>query len=188
MALFEEAVCFAAKAHEGQRRKGSDLPYLVHPLEVAAICATLTSDPEVLAAAVLHDVVEDAGVAPEELRAKFGDRVAALVADETENKRVDLPPEKTWRLRKEESLDRLKRAKDPGVAVLWLGDKLSNLRSIRRLARTRGRALWSIFHQKDPAQHAWYYRSAAALLSGLKDTAAWQEMNKIITELFPEGN
>lgn len=187
MALFEEAVRFAAEAHDGQRRKGGDTPYLIHPLEVAAICATLSSDPEILAAAVLHDVVEDAGVTTEELRARFGARVASLVAAETEDKREHLPPAETWRIRKEESLKALKRAEDPGVAILWLGDKLSNLRSMRRLSRTRGKALWDIFHQKDPAQHAWYYRSAASLLSGLKDTAAWQEMDKIITELFPEG-
>ncbi len=186
MPLFEDAVCFAAQAHAGQKRKGSDTPYLVHPLEVAAICAAMSSDPEVLAAAVLHDVVEDAGVAPEELRARFGDRVAALVAAETEDKQADRPPAETWRLRKERSLEALKRAGDPGVAILWLGDKLSNLRSIHRLARTRGKAVWEIFHQKDPAQHAWYYRSAEALLSGLKDTLAWQEMDRIINELFSE--
>ena len=186
MGLFEDAVCFAAKAHEGQRRKGGDTPYLVHPLEVAAICATLSADPEVLAAAVLHDVVEDAGVAPEELRARFGDRVAELVAAETEDKRADLPPAETWRRRKEESLTALSRAEDPGVAVLWLGDKLSNLRSFRRLSRTRGQALWGIFHQQDPAQHAWYYRSVAARLSGLQNTPAWQEMDRLIGELFPE--
>ena len=186
MALFEEAVRFAARAHEGQKRKGSDAPYLIHPLEVAAICATVTSDPEILAAAVLHDVVEDAGVKPEELRARFGDLVANLVSAETEDKRTDLPPAETWRIRKEESLEALKRAKDPGVAILWLGDKLSNLRSIRRLAQTRGNAVWNIFHQKDPAQHAWYYRSAAERLSALGDTPAWQEMERIIQELFPE--
>ena len=73
------AVAFAAYAHDGQFRKGGALPYIVHPMETAAIAATMTNDPEVLAAAVLHDVVEDCGITESELRVKFGRRVAMLV-------------------------------------------------------------------------------------------------------------
>ncbi len=77
-------------------------------MEAAVIVSTMTSDQNVIAAAILHDVVEDAGIAMEEIEANFGERVRELVEAETENKREDLPPSETWRIRKEESLDVLK--------------------------------------------------------------------------------
>ena len=187
MTAFDEAVCFAVRAHAGQCRKADHSPYILHPMETAAICATVRTDPELLAAAVLHDTVEDCGVSLEELSARFGPRVARLVAAETEDKRRDLPPAESWRLRKEESLERLARETDPAAQILWLGDKLSNLRSFRRLWLRQGDGLWQSFHQKDPAQQAWYYRAAAEALAGLRDTAAWQELHAIVEELFPEG-
>ena len=186
MTAFDEAVCFAVRAHAGQCRKADHSPYILHPMETAAICATVSTDPELLAAAVLHDTVEDCGVSLEELSARFGPRVARLVAAETEDKRRDLPPAETWRLRKEESLERLARETDPAAQILWLGDKLSNLRSFRRLWLRQGDALWQSFHQKDPAQQAWYYRAAAEALGSLRETAAWQELHAIIEEIFPE--
>ena len=188
MTVFDEAIQFAVQAHSGMHRKHDPAPYIVHPLEAAAICATLTADLEVLAAAVLHDTVEDAGVAPEELEARFGPRVAALVAAETELKRAELPPEQTWRIRKEESLEVLRNAKDPGVKILWLGDKLANVRSFYRARLVSGDRVWESFHQKDPAQQAWYYRSIVTLLEDLRDTAAWQEFSYVVSKLFEGVN
>lgn len=182
MTVFEEAIIFAVRAHQGMIRK-NESPYIAHPLEVAAICATLTTDPEVLAAAVLHDTVEDTDVTPEEIRAKFGDRVADLVASETENKHPEMPREASWRLRKEESLRMLEQATDPGVRILWMGDKLSNIRSFYR-RHLRGIPIWDGFNQKDPAQQAWYYRTIVSLLSDLKDSEAWQELNYCIEAIF----
>ena len=75
MTLVTEAVIFAAQAHDGAARKGSVIPYIVHPMEVVAICATLTDDPQVLAAAALHDVMEDCGIGFDELSRRFGVRV-----------------------------------------------------------------------------------------------------------------
>ena len=57
--MFEEAVKFATQAHAGQKRKGTNLPFIIHPLEVASIVAAMTTDEEMLCAAVLHDVLED---------------------------------------------------------------------------------------------------------------------------------
>ena len=175
MDLLEKAMAFAAEAHHGMNRKRSGLPYIMHPMEVAVICGSLTYDQEVLAAALLHDTVEDTNTTLEELRERFGPRVAALVAAETENKREELPPELTWRIRKEESLEELHRAEDPGVRILWLGDKLSNIRSLHRMWLRDGEAVWSCFHQKDPAQQAWYYRTVARELEPLADTEAYRE-------------
>ena len=79
MTLVTQAVIFAAQAHDGAARKGSEIPYIVHPMEVVAIASTMTDDPQVLAAAALHDVMEDCGVTFETLSERFGVRVARLV-------------------------------------------------------------------------------------------------------------
>ena len=108
MDIFDKAVIFAVKAHSGALRKGTGTPYILHPLEVAAIAGTLTKDPEILAACVLHDTVEDTKTTMEDIVSAFGERVAKLVASETEDKRGDMPPSDSWQIRKEESLRELK--------------------------------------------------------------------------------
>ena len=112
MELVSEAIVFAVKAHDGMRRKKSDLPYILHPMEAATIVGTMTDDQNLIAAAALHDVVEDADITIEEIEDKFGRRVRELVESETEDKRADLPPADTWRIRKEESLAVLKNTTD----------------------------------------------------------------------------
>jgi len=184
MTLFEEAIRFAVKAHSGMTRKRESTPFILHPLEAATIVGTMTSDEEVLAAAVLHDTVEDTEATMEEIEALFGARVAALVASETENKRPDVPRSESWRIRKEESLLLLKNASDPGVKLLWLGDKLSNMRSFYRAWRIGGNAIWESFNQKDPAQQAWYYRAVDELLSEFRGYDAWQEYHHFVETIF----
>lgn len=184
MTVFEEAILFAVKAHEGQTRKGNSIPYIIHPLEVASICAAMSDDLELMAAAVLHDTVEDTDTTLEEIEAKFGHRVAELVASETENKRPELPAAETWRVRKEESLEELSRAKDPAVKMLWLADKLANMRSFYSAWKDKGHNLWQDFNQKDPAQQAWYYRNIIAKLEEFKGLSAWNELDHYIKKIF----
>lgn len=184
MTLLENAILFAVKAHEGMLRKDKRTPYILHPLEAASICGTLTSDEQVLAASVLHDTVEDTAVTAEEILARFGERVAMLVASETEEPFSHLAPEASWQLRKESSLKALREARDPGVKILWLGDKLSNMRSFYRQWQAEGEAMWRHYHQKDPAAQAWYYRSIARALSDLQDSAAWQEYQHLVESIF----
>lgn len=184
MTLFEQAVIFAAEKHAGMKRKLGDTPYILHPLEAALIVSTLTDDEEVLAAAVLHDIVEDTDVTLEELAERFTPRVAALVASETEDKRAGIPKSESWLIRKEASLAALRRADDPAVLFIWLGDKLSNLRSFRRAKLKLGDGMWKLFNQKDPGMHARYYRSILRALSGLKETGAWKEYRDLVEELF----
>ena len=118
------------------------------------IVAMMTDDPEVIAAAYLHDVIEDAGVRYEELEEQFGKRVADLVRSESENKAL------TWKERKQATIDRMKQApKD--VKMIAFGDKLSNLRSTTTDYLIIGEELWKKFHEKDKRMHAWYYGSMA---------------------------
>ena len=145
----DDAIEFATKKHTEQTRKRENTPYILHPLEAAAVAAELTKDEDILIAAVLHDTVEDTDTSIDEVREKFGNRVAELVESETENKREDLPPEETWEIRKKESLEHLKNSTDPAVKILWLADKVSNIRTLYRLYQKEGDALWNHFNMKD---------------------------------------
>ena len=187
MELVSEAVAFAVKAHDGMRRKKSDAPYILHPMEAAVIVGTMTEDQDLIAAAVLHDVVEDAGITIGEIEEKFGKRVRELVASETEDKREDLPPAQTWRIRKEESLAVLEKTEDLAVLMVWLGDKLANMRSIYRDFKVEGHAMWLRFNQKDPREQAWYYRSIAERTQRLAHTSAWIEYKTLTEYVFGKG-
>ena len=187
MELVSEAIVFAVKAHDGMRRKKSDVPYVLHPMEAAVIVGSMSEDQDLLAAAVLHDVVEDAGITLDEIEQRFGKRVRQLVACETENKREHLPPEDTWRVRKEESLQVLKNAEDSAVLMVWLGDKLANMRAIYRDWKVEGDAMWRRFHQSDPAVQAWYYTTIAELTKPLAYTAAWKEYKALTDLVFKKG-
>ena len=187
MELVSEAIAFAVKAHDGMRRKKSEAPYILHPMEAAVIVGTMTNDQNLIAAAALHDVVEDADITLEEVEERFGKRVRELVESETEDKRADLPPESTWRVRKEESLEVLKNTDDIAVLMVWLGDKLANMRSIYRDFKEEGIAMWQRFNQKDVTEQAWYYRSIAELTERLSDTSAWLEYKTLTELVFGKG-
>ena len=182
MELVSAAIAFAVNAHDGMRRKKSEAPYILHPMEAAVIVGTMTADQNLIAAAALHDVVEDAGITIEEVEEKFGKRVRELVESETEDKRADRPPTETWRLRKEETLAVLKNTEDIGVLIVWLGDKLANMRAIYRTFKEEGVDMWQNFNQKDVNEQAWYYRSVIKYTERLSDTSAWLEY-KALTEL-----
>ena len=187
MELVSEAIAFAVKAHDGMRRKKSDAPYILHPMEAAVIVGTMTEDQNLIAAAALHDVVEDADITINEIEERFGKRVRELVESETEDKRVNLLPSDTWRIRKEESLAALKNTDDIGVLMVWLGDKLANMRSIYRDFKVEGVQMWQRFNQKDVSEQAWYYRSIVKLTARLSDTSAWIEYKTLTELVFGKG-
>ena len=184
MNLVEKAIGFATKAHEGQVRKFGNIPYILHPLEVANIIATITPDQETIAAGVLHDTVEDCGVLPETIRKEFGPRVHALVSSETEDKLEDRPPADTWYERKRDSLIMLKLTKDRDAKILWLSDKLSNIRSFGRQYLISGDEMWNALHQNDPRMQKWYYTTILKFLSEFDGTPAYLEYKNYVHFLF----
>lgn len=181
--LVDRAILFAVKAHSGTERRGKGFPYVIHPMEAMAIVATITPDPELLAAAALHDTVEDTDITLDVLRAEFGERVAKLVADESDVFTEGKSEEETWHQRKKAAIDRLARAPHD-AKIVALGDKLSNMRAIARDYAAQGDALWSIFHAKDPKDHEWHYRGLADALRELQDTPAFQEFEQLINQVF----
>jgi (p)ppGpp synthase/HD superfamily hydrolase len=110
--------------------------------------------------------------------------VRELVQSETEDKRADLPPEETWRIRKEESLEVLKNTDDIGVLMVWLGDKLANMRSFYREWKNEGEAMWKKFNQSDVNEQAWYYSSIAKFTERLSETSAWIEYKTLTERVF----
>lgn len=163
MSKIEKAVAFATRAHAGSVRKGKDKPYILHPLEAMTIVMRYTDDEDVLAAAVLHDTVEDTSVTVERLEKAFGPRVAGLVASVSEDKRKDRAAETTWLERKMETISHLKEA-SRDTKLICLGDKLSNLREMEEDYAEIDDELWERFNQKDKDMHAWYYREIYKIL------------------------
>ena len=164
MTTLGKAIKFAVDAHGDTPRKGKTRLYILHPLEVMTIVASLTEKEDVLAAAVLHDVVEDAGVTKEELQEAFSPRVAELVSAESENKMRDLPSEDSWKTRKQATIDHLAGLEEAAL-LICLGDKLANLREISRDYAEIGDKLWERFNQKDKKEHEWYYSSIFEILA-----------------------
>ena len=186
MNKLEEAIIYATIMYQGKIRKIKPVPFILHPLEVAHILSTMTDDQEIIAAGILHDIVEDTDGTLGEIEKRFGERVAYLVSSESEEKYPDEAPDVTWKRRKEESLQVLKNSHDTGVQMLWLADKLANIRSLSGAYSEKGEALWSELHQSDPKMQCWYYRSVAeAVELSLNRTGAFKELIKHINFLWP---
>ena len=176
--LFDKAAQFAIEAHRGTERRGKGFPYIIHPMEAVSIVANITNDPEMLAAAILHDTVEDTDVTIEQIEELFGPRVARLVHMDTAKKGD------SWRARREIQIERFRQA-DRDSQIVALGDKLSNLRAIALDYKSMGDALWSRFHAPEGVKDIeWYYRSIADSLVNLADTAPYQEFLSLLEETF----
>lgn len=181
--LLDEAIIFAVNAHKGAERRGKGFPYIVHPMEAVAIVSTMTDDQELLAAAALHDTVEDTDVTAADIEAKFGKRIAELVAAESDEYTEGVSAEDSWHARKQAAINRLANA-GHDAKIVAMGDKLSNMRAIARDYDEIGDELWQRFHTTDPKDHEWHYRGLAESLSELHDTAAYKEFAALIDGIF----
>ena len=182
--LLCQATRLEAQAHDGAYRKGGRAPYLLHVMETAEIVGTMTEDEDVLAAAVLHDVLEDTSVTEEELRETVGGHVTELVLAVSENKRREQPAEMTWRLRKQESVERLLKEPRLEVKMIALGDKLSNIRALQRDYGILGEQVWERFNNKSKAEQGWYYQAVTDALQDLNVYPVWHELANLVWEVF----
>ncbi len=155
--LFDKALNFAARAHQGQYRKGTDIPYIVHPVGVAMLLLEINAPDEVIVAGLLHDVIEDTDATLARLEAEFGPEIARLIAAASEPDRSA-----AWEDRKQHTVDYLRRAPLP-VKLIACADKLHNIRTLSRDYATLGDAVWGRFN-RGKAQQAWYYRALAQSL------------------------
>lgn len=175
-----KAIEFSAKAHEGHFRKGSQIPYITHPFEVAKILGE-TVDPEeneaLIIAGLLHDTVEDTDTSLETIRREFGEAVADLVASDSENKLLP------WEKRKQHTIDFLKNEATRDMQMLACADKLANLRSVKADYARIGEDVWDIFVRGKEKQ-AWYYQGVRDALVPLEDLEMYQELKTLIEEIF----
>lgn len=182
--LLDKAICFAVRAHHNTERRGKGFPYIVHPMEAVAIVATITSDQELLAAAALHDVVEDTEITLTQIREEFGERIARLVEAESDKAVEGRSESASWRERKQSAIDRLAEA-PYDAKIVAMGDKLSNMRAIARDYDALGDALWERFHAPGGrADHEWHYRGLAQSLNDLAGTNAFTEFVGHIEHVF----
>ena len=160
--ILDRAITTAVMAHANTERRGKGFPYIVHPMEAVEIVATITPDQELLAAAALHDVVEDTDMSIEQIRQDFGERIARLVDAESDKFTEGVSETDSWHDRKQVAIERLEGAARE-TKIVALGDKLSNARAIYRDYAEIGDELWKIFHVKDKAEHEWHYRGLVFL-------------------------
>jgi (p)ppGpp synthase/HD superfamily hydrolase len=156
---FDDALVYASLVHGGQRRKGTDIPYIAHLLGVVSLVLEDGGDETEAIAALLHDAGGDQGGAPRvgDIRGRFGDRVANIVAACSDSDAVDPREKPPWRERKEKYLAHL-RSCPPDVLRVSAADKLHNARAILTDYRRHGDALWKRFNAEG-ADQLWYYRS-----------------------------
>lgn len=182
--FLDKAIAFALQAHTGTERRGKGYPYIIHPLEALTIVATITSDQELLAAAVLHDVVEDTDCTLEQLRSEFGDRVADIVEAESDPKEDPSKERASWRERKMLGLDKLTYA-SLDAKMVAIGDKLSNMRAIAQDYTVIGNKLWSRFHAPNGMKdYAWRYRALAGALAELQGLPPYEEFVELIEKVY----
>lgn len=162
VALEFDAIEFAARAHRGQYRKGTQIPYILHPLRVAQILITLGAPRHVVVAAILHDTIEDTEATAVQIAETFGVDVAAVVEAASEPDQ-----EAVWEERKQHTITSLRTASADALLVIC-ADKLDNVRSMRRGQRRDGEAFWDRFH-KGRSSQAWYYQRLAMALVEFAD-------------------
>jgi (p)ppGpp synthase/HD superfamily hydrolase len=179
-ARFEEALQYATRLHASQKRKGTEVPYVSHLLSVAALVLEEGGGEDDAIAALLHDAVEDQGGRPtlEEIRRRFGERVAHIVEGCTDAETVPKPP---WRERKERYVAHLRHAA-PDVLRVSMADKLHNARAILADLRRHGDVLWGRF-TADRAGVLWYYRSLVTAYQQAGGGFLAEELDRVVTEI-----
>ena len=178
MDMVEKAIIFAAKAHDHQKRKGTDIPYITHPIAVGMLLQKEKCSEEVIVAGILHDTIEDTETTFEDLTEVFGLRVANLVQAASE-KDKSLP----WEVRKQQTIDGVKDATLEELQVI-VADKYHNLKSIQSDLELLGDLIWQRFNRGKRDQH-WYYASIVKALSPRKkEFRVIGELEEVVIEVF----
>jgi (p)ppGpp synthase/HD superfamily hydrolase len=177
---FLRAFNFAAEKHAGQTRKASTTPYVAHLMGVSSLVLEFGGDEDLAIAALLHDVVEDCGGAPmlEEVRRRFGPKVAKIVDGCTDSDTYPRPP---WRERKEAYIQHLRIA-DAETRLVSAADKLNNVRSILSDYREVGESVWARF-QGGREGTLWYYRALLEEFLQHKSNRLIREFELAVREL-----
>ena len=176
--MIEKAIEFATLKHANQYRKGSKIPYIVHPMQVMQILTANGFDDNTIIGGILHDTIEDTNTTYEELVEVFGEDVAKLVASESEDK------SKSWKERKQKTIDMLPN-ESIEIQAICCADKLSNLRDIYHDYNNMGELVWNKFNApKEDIK--WYYKSIIINLTLVKEYKMHKELSKYFELVFKE--
>ena len=153
------AFAFALRIHDGQYRKGRQVPFITHPMAVAALVGEDGGTEAEIMAALLHDCVEDGGgmATLEAIRTEFGDEVADIVWGCSDSHEQPKPP---WRKRKQTFIESLRDA-TPSVKRVVTADKIHNVRALRELLQEQGADAWNAFKGGRDGT-LWYYDAIAS--------------------------
>ena len=176
MDLVEKAIIFAREKHKNQFRKGTPIPYIVHPIDVMQILRENDADETTITAGLLHDTIEDAGVTYDEICKEFGKEIADIVKDESEDK------SKPYKIRKQEQMKKLKYCSTKSKMVTC-ADKLSNIKSAYLDLKYYGEHTWDKFNgTKDDLD--WYYHLVLDTLASIKETNMYKQLEYYVKEIF----
>jgi (p)ppGpp synthase/HD superfamily hydrolase len=176
----EKAICAAAMAHRKQQRKGSELPFIIHPFGVMSIASQVTNDEDILIACLFHDVLEDVPemYPAESMRDEFGDKVLRLVKDVTYDLTI-----KDWQKRSEDYLYHLENRAHIDAVIICAADKTHNLMSIIKDSNTIGDTLWGRFSSDKQSQLWWYRSSAEVIEKRIPDLELLPRLRTMINQL-----
>lgn len=176
----EDALVLAARLHQNQTRKQSEVPYLTHLLAVAATVGENGGTEDEFIAALLHDAIEDQGgsTVRELLRNRFGDNVTRIVDGCTDTDQTPKPP---WRQRKQAYLRHLADA-DDSIRLVSMADKLHNARSTLTDLRRHGNSIWTRFNGGREGT-LWYYRSLADFFCAVENRPLAPELREVVDAL-----
>jgi (p)ppGpp synthase/HD superfamily hydrolase len=181
---FASAMAYAYQVHQGQVRKGTDIPYIAHILGVTAIAMEYGADDDQSIAALLHDAAEDGGgeATLAEIRARFGDGVADIVLGCSDSLVEDPEDKLPWQERKENYLAHLENA-SASICLVSAADKLHNVRSIIRDYHQHGEAIWDRFQGRRDGT-LWYYETVAHTLARRHHSQLTRDLQRAVDELL----
>ncbi len=174
-ALLERAMLLAFRAHEGQTRKDAPTPYIVHPFEVGLILARYGFSDVVIAAALVHDTVEDTPVTLEDVRRELGDEVAAIVAPVTHDDTL------SWEDKKRAYIEAVRAASEAAKAVS-VADKIANAHSLLAAYAREGTAVWRHFN-RGRDKKIWFENAMCAMLKETWMHPLVEEYARLVDEM-----
>lgn len=177
MDLIEKALQTAAQAHANQFRKGTDIPYIIHPVAVGMILTKAGYNDTLVAAGILHDTVEDTDLTLHDIAREFGAAIAVIVEGCSE-------PDKSlsWQQRKEHTIEFLKSASSD-IRAVACADKLHNIRSMINDYEQYGEEIWTRFNASKEKQK-WYYSTIVTSLKYTNSFPLADELEEAVKRLF----
>jgi (p)ppGpp synthase/HD superfamily hydrolase len=179
---YERALRLAVTLHRHQTRKGSGLPYVVHPIHVSVILLRHGFSTEAGIAGLLHDIVEDQGYDLDEITEQFGPRVARMVDALSERKRDAQGQKRAWKVRKREALEQIREASREAVAIK-AADALHNAESFVEDLKREGPQIWHHFNQGPEPQLAYYRRIVEVSRERLGPHPLVEELDEAVQRL-----